>query len=238
MNRTAIKNFAVWARKSLRDEVATNAARFGVTRTGLSEPTYVAGGMVIGAATFDAPTTNIYRALSDDLKARGGDKPLEHAVDELIDEMAYTWFNRLAALRYMEVKGYLGRVLSSSTPGSTEPDLLRDALTLGDRGLALGGIAAVGQLQLLQPLFGLALAATLLHEAVDPVLHVVCGVRGKRGGRSVRHERMHMRGARRASRRRECAGGQGRAGRQELAEGAGVREERVDRLDRQHVRGQ
>jgi drug/metabolite transporter (DMT)-like permease len=38
------------------------------------------------------------------------------------------------------------------------------------RGLALGGIAAVGQLQLLQPFFGLALAATLLHETVSPVM--------------------------------------------------------------------
>ncbi|MDH7796282.1 MULTISPECIES: DMT family transporter [unclassified Beijerinckia] len=41
------------------------------------------------------------------------------------------------------------------------------------RGLALGGIAAVGQLQLLQPFFGLALAATLLHEAVSPLMLVV-----------------------------------------------------------------
>ena len=40
------------------------------------------------------------------------------------------------------------------------------------RGLSQGGIAAVGQLQLLQPLFGLALAATLLHEAVDPSMIV------------------------------------------------------------------
>ncbi|MBN9082228.1 MAG: transporter [Rhizobiales bacterium 62-17] len=41
------------------------------------------------------------------------------------------------------------------------------------RGLALGGIAAVGQLQLLQPFFGLALAATLLHEAVSPWMLLV-----------------------------------------------------------------
>src|SRR3546814_10615543 len=45
------------------------------------------------------------------------------------------------------------------------------------RGLAQGGIAAVGQLQLLQPFFGLALAAGLLHEAVSPtMLAVTVGV--------------------------------------------------------------
>ncbi len=41
------------------------------------------------------------------------------------------------------------------------------------RGLAQGGIAAVGQLQLLQPFFGLALAATLLHEPVTSVMFMV-----------------------------------------------------------------
>ncbi|MBZ9997947.1 DMT family transporter [Mesorhizobium sp. BH1-1-4] len=41
------------------------------------------------------------------------------------------------------------------------------------RGLVQGGIAAVGQLQLLQPFFGLALAATLLHEQVSPLMIVV-----------------------------------------------------------------
>jgi drug/metabolite transporter (DMT)-like permease len=43
------------------------------------------------------------------------------------------------------------------------------------RGLALGGIASVGQLQLLQPFFGFALAATLLHEPVTPVMLVAAG---------------------------------------------------------------
>ena len=41
------------------------------------------------------------------------------------------------------------------------------------RGLAQGGVAAVGQLQWLQPFFGLALAATLLHEQVSPLMLVV-----------------------------------------------------------------
>ena len=63
------------------------------------------------------------------------------------------------------------------------------------RGLAQGGIAAVGQLQLLQPFFGLALAATLLHEpvtwimlAVDRRRHPVC-----RRGAEVRKMRSRRR---------------------------------------------
>ena len=41
------------------------------------------------------------------------------------------------------------------------------------KGLAAGGIAAVGQLQLLQPFLGLALSALLLHEAVNPQMIIV-----------------------------------------------------------------
>lgn len=41
------------------------------------------------------------------------------------------------------------------------------------KGLALGGIAAVGQLQLLQPFFGLGLSASLLHETVSPLMVMI-----------------------------------------------------------------
>ena len=49
--------------------------------------------------------------------------------DQLIEEVAYTWFNRFIALRYMEIHGYLPsriRVLSSETKGKVDPDLLTE----------------------------------------------------------------------------------------------------------------
>ena len=49
------------------------------------------------------------------------------AYQTLIEEIAYTWFNRIFAIRFMEVNGYLPsniRVLSSLTPGKTEPDIV------------------------------------------------------------------------------------------------------------------
>src|SRR5699024_3611679 len=51
----------------------------------------------------------------------------------MMEETAYTWFNRFVALRFMEVNDYLPtkvRVLSSETEGSTEPDMIREALSL------------------------------------------------------------------------------------------------------------
>lgn len=131
MNRTNLKKFATWARNHLREQVAVKAARLGVSSKGVEEPQYVAGGMSVAGFTYDAPTTARYRELRTDLdsRIRAGASP-KAAAQALIDEMAYTWFNRLTALRFMEVQGYLTRVLSSSTPGAVDPDILRDASAL------------------------------------------------------------------------------------------------------------
>ena len=140
MNRTAIKTFATWARQELRQQAAAKAARFGVTVKAVEEPQYVSGGMTVAGFTYNATATERYKGLRHDLhaKLRAGASH-RGAVEALIDEMAYTWFNRLTALRYMEVNGYIGRALSSSTEGRIDPDLLRDATQLVQAG-EFGGV--------------------------------------------------------------------------------------------------
>src|SRR5690606_29746766 len=57
----------------------------------------------------------------------------EIGFDRVIEETAYTWFNRFIALRFMEVNDYLPtkvRVLSSSHGDSAEPDMMKEALSL------------------------------------------------------------------------------------------------------------
>ena len=57
----------------------------------------------------------------------------EIGFDRVMDEVAYTWFNRFTALRFMEVNDYLPtrvRVLSSEDPANVEPDMMKEALTL------------------------------------------------------------------------------------------------------------
>ncbi len=131
MNRNAIKKFATWARMHLRVQVAAKAARYGITAKGTKTPQFVSGGMTVAGFTYDAHTTALYGQLMHDLNAKrsrglGG----KAALDALVDEMAYTWFNRLTALRFMEVRGYALHALSSSTPGLIDPDLLQNATTL------------------------------------------------------------------------------------------------------------
>jgi hypothetical protein len=130
MNRTAIKNFATWARCELREQIAVKAARYGISTKKIEEPTFVTGGMIVAGRTYDATDAIHYKQLQHDLQQKFlAGSSTGSAVEALIDEMAYTWFNRLTALRFMEVNGYLGKTLSSSS-GLVDPDLLRDAATL------------------------------------------------------------------------------------------------------------
>jgi type II restriction/modification system DNA methylase subunit YeeA len=134
MNRTAIKNFAIWARRYLREQVKARAAQFGINHKSITEPQTVAGGLLVAGQTLNATETNQYNQLRNRLQDLTLTSSQPQAVDALIDEIAYTWFNRLAALRFMEVNGYIGRVLSSSDQNLVDPDLLRDASSIAEMG--------------------------------------------------------------------------------------------------------
>lgn len=134
MNRTAIKNFAIWARRYLREQVKARAAQFGITHKSITEPQTVAGGLLVAGQTLNTTEANQYHQLRNRLQDLTLSSSQPQAVDALIDEIAYTWFNRLAALRFMEVNGYIGRVLSSSDSNLVDPDLLRDASSIAEMG--------------------------------------------------------------------------------------------------------
>ncbi|MBG1258658.1 BREX-1 system adenine-specific DNA-methyltransferase PglX [Nostoc commune] len=134
MNRTAIKNFAIWARRYLREQVTARAAQYGITNKSITQPQAVTGGLLVAGQTLNATETNQYEQLRNRLQDLTLTSSQSQAVATLIDEIAYTWFNRLAALRFMEVNGYIGRVLSSSDPNLVDPDLLRDASSIAEMG--------------------------------------------------------------------------------------------------------
>ena len=125
MNKTAIQKFAVEAHKALVRGVEQRAYNYGVTAEGCGAP--------------DAATAN-GRVLTD--RERSQRRDLVEAVQakgyaEVMEEAAYTWFNRFIALRYMEVNDYLPthvRVFSNAA-GAFEPEILREALHLDLPGL-------------------------------------------------------------------------------------------------------
>ena len=133
MNKTAIKNFAIWARNKLIADVSYDARLIGITEDGIAKPLPQSFG---GTQFFDIGTAEPYSISGEAVRQR--EKLIEviqqkekntdykTAYQYVIEEVAYTWFNRLIAIRFMEVNDYLPshiRVLSSES-GKLEPDLV------------------------------------------------------------------------------------------------------------------
>ncbi len=134
MDKTAIKNFSIWARKKAIADVSNKAAYFGITAKEIKSPlpqsTPDLQFIDIGAPT---PTKVIGKeieqrnALLARIKAKEAASGYKTAYNSVMEEVAYTWFNRLIAIRFMEVNDYLPshtRVLSSEDPKKLEPDFV------------------------------------------------------------------------------------------------------------------
>jgi len=125
MNKNAIQKYAIWARNELIEQVKQRAYQNGITDKGYGDEnaTVISG-----------------RVLSDvEREQRKGFvvQIKEHGFQQAVEEVAYTWFNRFVALRYMEVNDYLPthvRVFSDAN-GGFNPEILRDVLHLELPGL-------------------------------------------------------------------------------------------------------
>lgn len=130
MDKAAIKNFAIEARKILMKSAVAAAGFYGITKDGCNIP--VQKGPDFEVYETVAGTQNrIYR---DDIKRRTNlvKAIQEQGFEQVIEETAYTWFNRMIAIRFMEVNNYLPtrvRVLSSET-GSGTPDIVTQSDTV------------------------------------------------------------------------------------------------------------
>ena len=133
MNKTAIKNFAIWARNKLIADIQYRAGLMGITAEGiknaLPQSTPNMEFYDIGTAEPYSITGEAIRQrkkLVEVIRKKEKDSNYATAYKYILEEVAYTWFNRLIAIRFMEVNDYLPshiRVLSSES-GKVEPDLV------------------------------------------------------------------------------------------------------------------
>lgn len=133
MDKNAIKKYAVWARRELIERVSQRALRFGITADGKADPT--------------ADSVNGYLLSSTEKKQREAliKKVEEHGYEQVVEEVAYTWFNRFVALRFMEVNGYLPshvRVFTNDA-GEFKPQILAEAIHLELDGLDMDKVYAL-----------------------------------------------------------------------------------------------
>ena len=128
MDKTAIKTFAINSRKKLMEDVEYKMSLVGIDKDNIYEPISSANG--IETYQLGGSTNNIYdndiskrERLVKEVKQKG--------FENVVEEVAYTWFNRIIAIRFMEINNFLPtktRVLSSETAGKIEPDIITEAL--------------------------------------------------------------------------------------------------------------
>lgn len=132
MNKSAIQKFAIWARTELIAQVSQKAYQYGITEEGYGE----ADAVIVGGHALTSDEVKQRRELVSQICQKG--------YTQVMEEVAYTWFNRFIALRFMEVNNYLPshiRVFSDST-GAFKPEILSDALHLDLPGLDMDKVAA------------------------------------------------------------------------------------------------
>ena len=140
MDKNKIKKFAINARKSLRDTTEVRLANLGITDEKINDE--------LSISTKDKKyyvDDNENNALTgkqigwrkdvvNELKNRGYDDDPKTVFDDFIEEVAYTWFNRIIAIRFMEVNNYLPSRVSvlTSEEGKAEPDIINEAMEIED----------------------------------------------------------------------------------------------------------
>ena len=131
MNKSAIQKFAMWARTTLMDQVAQRAYQYGITKDGYGEENAV----TVNGMALSPQEQSQRRELVREIQAKG--------YDQVVEEVAYTWFNCFIALRYMEVNNYLAshiRVFSNAQ-GAFDPEILKEALHIDLPGLDQSKVA-------------------------------------------------------------------------------------------------
>ena len=134
MNKSAIKTFAINARRKLIDDVTFQAGLLGITEKEIASPLKQS---TADLQFFDIGTKEYAQVAGARIRQRNAlaaairekAKEVDHgkAFRLVMEEVAYTWFNRLIAIRFMEVNDYLPdhvRVLSSENPNKLEPDIV------------------------------------------------------------------------------------------------------------------
>jgi hypothetical protein len=126
MNKSSLKTFAASARNELLKKVEAKALKIGITEDNIKKADIESADAIF----IDGRQLSKEEQSQRDLLIA---RIQQIGFKQVIEETAYTWFNRFTALRYMEVNDFLPtdvRVLSSSNPNSAEPDMLNEVLSL------------------------------------------------------------------------------------------------------------
>jgi type II restriction/modification system DNA methylase subunit YeeA len=134
MNTKNLKAYAPKARSQFIEAIKKRAAQLGIYQDKIADVQFEGGAAIIEGRAFTKKQGEQRKALERKIE----EKPLathKERYDLFIREMAYTWFNRLAAIRYMELHDYLDhgfRVLSNPNSADSLPEILDHASDVVD----------------------------------------------------------------------------------------------------------
>lgn len=130
MNKKALEDYALFARNELETQIALSLNKLGIYKDRILKANIVGDLTVIEGTqeTFPKRVYELRDTILNSFKLK--DENFEHVVEEF----AYTWFNRIIAIRFMEVHDYFdhGFKVLTSSDGSYEPDILKNAHFLID----------------------------------------------------------------------------------------------------------
>jgi hypothetical protein len=124
MDTSQLKRYAIQARREFISAVAARAKRIGTDADGVADYQERGDFLILGEQKFPIEYKGAFAALRQAIYRKG--------FDHVIDEVAYTWFNRFVALRYMELHDYLphGMRVLSSRDSNSSPEIMRDPTRL------------------------------------------------------------------------------------------------------------
>ena len=121
MNTSTLKSYAPEARQAFITAVSAQASRLGISATEIQPAQAQGDVLLISGQAFPLTINESRNKLVERVRA--------HGFDATMDSVAYTWFNRLVAIRYMELHGYLdhGYRVLSHPEGLARPEILDHA---------------------------------------------------------------------------------------------------------------
>lgn len=158
MDKNAIKKYAVWARRELISRVSMKALQYGITEKDCGNP----GDDSVNGILLTATEKKQRQGLIAQIKDKG--------YQEVMEEVAYTWFNRFSALRFMEVNGYLPthvRVFTDED-NAFKPQIITEAIHLEIDGLDMEKVYAYKDADEKEELYKYLLIAQC--NALNPIL--------------------------------------------------------------------
>ena len=140
MDKNKIKKYAINARKELIDAIKVKLATLGIDENKIQEKLSISTAdkeYYVDDSEANALTgaqIGWRKDIMAELNRHGYQEDSKTAYKDFVEEVAYTWFNRIIAIRFMEVNNYLPsrvRVLSSEE-GKNEPDIINEAMEISD----------------------------------------------------------------------------------------------------------